>query len=102
MNEFEYYQMIDEVNESQYDYLKGDTVTIKDICMNLITPMNYTKDTKELTVEVYKQYGVVLERTSGKDLLYGAPKVPRLLSVIRSVQLAKKAISKQVRAARAI
>ena len=43
MNEFEYDQMVDEINESQYDYLKGDTVTIKDICINLITPMNYTR-----------------------------------------------------------
>ena len=74
-------------------------VTIKDICKSLITPRNYKSDTKELTVEVYQQYGIVLGRTSGTDLLFGTPKVPKLMSVIRRIQMAKKAMKKQIQIA---
>jgi hypothetical protein len=74
---------------------------IKDICRNIIGPMNYKEDTKSLVEKAYSDFGVVLERTSGKDLLYGSAKVPKLTSVIRRVQLVKKDIARRVRAVEA-
>ena len=73
--------------------------TIKDISNALIGPMNYKQDTKSLTEEVYKKFGVDLERTNGIDLLHGTSKVPKLMSVIRRIQLSKKAVARRVRKA---
>jgi len=75
--------------------------TIKGICRDLIGPMNYKEDTKMFVEKVYTAFGVVLERTSGMDLLHGSAKVPKLMSVIRRVQLAKKDIARRVKAVEA-
>ena len=91
--EYEYDQAIDETNDKERE--KG-MLAIKDICNNLITPMNYTKDTKSLTEQVYKEFGLDLKRINGVDLLYGDVKVPKILSVIRRVQLTKKAVIKRI------
>ena len=71
--------------------------TIKDICRSLIGPMNYGADTKELTELVYKEFGLDLVRISGYDLLYGSQAVPKLMSVIRRIQLAKKDVARRVK-----
>ena len=70
--------------------------TIKNICKNIIGPMNYKEDTKVLVERVYKEYGLDLVRLNGIDLLHGSSKVPKLMSVIRRIQLAKKDIARRV------
>jgi predicted aconitase len=71
--------------------------TIKNICISLIGPMNYKQDTKSLTEEVYKEFGVDLARTSGTALLHGTAKTPKLMSVIRRIQIVKKSVAKKMK-----
>ncbi len=75
--------------------------TIKLICNDLITPKTYKEDTKELTVKVYKEYGLSLSRVNGTNLLFGSSKIPKLMSVIRRIQLTKKAVEYKVKLASA-
>jgi len=70
--------------------------TIKAITRDLIGPMNYKTDTKVLTEQVYKKFGLELTRINGVDLLYGSQATPKLMSVIRRIQMRKKQITLQV------
>jgi hypothetical protein len=100
MTLYEYEQEIDRVNELQYAHLneKGNKMlTIKEICRDLIGPMNYKEDTKRFVEKVYKRYGLDLERINGLDLLHGTPEIPKLMSVLRRVQLTKKDILRRIR-----
>jgi len=71
--------------------------TIKEICKSRIGLMNYKQDTKTLTEMVYKEFGLELIRVNGLDLLNGSSKVPKLMSVIRRIQITKKGIASKVK-----
>ena len=75
--------------------------TIKQITKDLIGPMNYKTDTKVLTEQVYKKFGLELTRINGVDLLYGSQATPKLMSVIRRIQMQKKHIEAGVKRAEA-
>jgi len=75
--------------------------TIKLICANMISPMNYRQDTKEFTIAVYKEYGLELRRVDGESLLFGTATTPKLMSVIRRIQMQKKHIEAGVKRAEA-
>jgi len=67
--------------------------TIKDICDEIITVKNYDEiSTKEFVEKAYKKLGWHLSAINGQELLYGTRETPKLMSVIRRVQLKKKAI----------
>jgi len=76
---------------------KTHMANIKDICKSRIGLMNYKQDTKTLTEMVYKEFGLELIRVNGLDLLNGSSKVPKLMSVIRRIQITKKGIASKVK-----
>ena len=108
MTLYEYEQEVERVSELQYEetlYTDEELnpkrinhmKTIKDICRNIIGPMNYKEDTKEFVEKVYKEFGVDLERANGMYLLHGSATVPKLMSVIRRIQIVKKDIARRVK-----
>jgi len=81
--------------------MRSHMTTIKQITKDLIGPMNYKADTKVLTEQVYKQFGLELTRINGIDLLYGSQATPKLMSVIRRIQMQKKAVEASIKRAEA-
>ena len=67
--------------------------SVKVICDELITVKNFELvSTKEFVEKVYGMLGWPLIKVDGEDLIHGTREIPKLMSVIRRVQLRKKAI----------